>query len=204
MGNHGPARGQADFGMAVDGGGKPPYHRGMPVLAEEPTVSLPPGHDPRLDAIERKVRDGVRLTEEDGLALYETRDVHRVLAMADLVRRRLHGDVAFYNVNRHINYTNICALSCKFCAFHRKKDQDGAYEMDTARIVQEVQGAAAAGATEIHNRFGDGDAKAKIRQVNFAAAEAFQRVKDAAVGNEKIEIVVYQDTFIFAERDPAE
>jgi hypothetical protein len=50
----------------------------MPVLAEEPTVTLPPGHDPRLDAIERKVRDGVRLSEADGLALYETRDVHRV------------------------------------------------------------------------------------------------------------------------------
>jgi len=136
--------------MAVDGGGKPPYHRGMPVLAEEPTVTLPPGHDPRLDAIERKVRDGVRLSEADGLALYETRDVHRVLAMADLVRRRLHGDVALYNVNRHINYTNICALSCKFCAFHRKKDQDGAYEKSTEDIVRDVQGAAAAGATEIH------------------------------------------------------
>ena len=122
----------------------------MPALAEEPKVALPPGHDARLDAIERKVRAGERLSEAEGLALYETPDVHRVLALADLVRRRLHGRAAYFNINRHINYSNICALSCKFCAFHRKKDQDGAYEMDTARIVQEVQGAAAAGATEIH------------------------------------------------------
>ena len=122
----------------------------MPTLAADPEVTLPPGRDAGLAAIERKVRAGHRLTEAEGLALYETPDVHRVLALADLARRRLHGRAAYFNINRHINYSNICALSCKFCAFHRKKDQEGAYEMDTERIVREVQGAAAAGATEIH------------------------------------------------------
>jgi aminodeoxyfutalosine synthase len=122
----------------------------MPPTAEAPIHSTPLGRDARMDAIERTVRAGGRLSEADGLTLYETPDVHRVLALADLVRRRLHGRAAFFNINRHINYSNICALSCKFCAFHRKKDQEGAYEMDTERIVREVQGAAAAGATEIH------------------------------------------------------
>jgi len=122
----------------------------MTALLQEPAPPAPPGQDARLDAIEARVLRGERLSEADGLALYETPDLHRVLAMADLVRRRLHGDVAYYNVNRHINYSNVCALSCKFCAFHRKKDQDGAYEKGTDEIVRDVQGAAAAGATEIH------------------------------------------------------
>ena len=64
---------------------------------------------------------GERLSLDDGRLLYATPDVHGVGALADLVRRRLHGDVAYYNVNRHINYTNVCALSCSFCAFFRKR-----------------------------------------------------------------------------------
>jgi aminodeoxyfutalosine synthase len=122
----------------------------MPAGTLERPCPPPPGVDRALDALEAKVEAGERLSEAEGLALYETPDVHRVLAMADRVRRRLHGDAAFYNINRHINYSNVCALSCKFCAFHRKKDQDGAYEKSTDEIVRDVQAAAAAGATEIH------------------------------------------------------
>ena len=84
--------------------------------------------DPALAPIARKVEAGERLTAADGATLFETTDVHGVMRLADLVLRRLHGDQAFFNINRHLNYSNICALSCKFCAFHRKKDQDGAYE----------------------------------------------------------------------------
>ncbi len=122
----------------------------MSLVADELAPPLPPGRDSRLETIEDKVRHGVRLNESDGMVLYETPDVHRVMALADLVRRRLHGLAAYYNINRHINYSNICALSCSFCAFHRKKDQEGAYEKSTEDIVRDVQGAAAAGATEIH------------------------------------------------------
>lgn len=106
--------------------------------------------DPALAAIEAKVRAGRRLSREDGLALYATRDIHGVCRMADLVRRRLHGTATYYNVNRHLNYTNICALSCSFCAFHRKKGQEGAYEHSLEDIRAEARRARDAGATEMH------------------------------------------------------
>jgi aminodeoxyfutalosine synthase len=77
-------------------------------------------------------------------------DVWTVCRLADRVRRRLHGDVAYYNINRHINYSNVCALSCSFCAFYRKKGQDGAYERSVDEIRDEAVAAAEAGATELH------------------------------------------------------
>jgi len=103
-----------------------------------------------LDDIARKVADGLRLSPDDGLTLLRSRDIWTIGELANAVRRRLHGDVTYYNVNRHLNYSNVCALSCKFCAFYRKKDDDGAYQMDVAQIIDEANKAAAAGATEIH------------------------------------------------------
>jgi aminodeoxyfutalosine synthase len=109
-----------------------------------------PGADARLRAISRKVANGRRLSVDDGLRLYETPDIWSVCALADLVRRRLHGDVAYYNINRHVNYSNVCALSCTFCSFYRKQGQPGAYEYSIDKIRQAAAEAAEAGATEIH------------------------------------------------------
>lgn len=109
-----------------------------------------PRRDARLDPIATKVERGERLSIDEGLLLYETPDIWTLCALADRVRRRLHGEVAYYNINRHLNYSNICALSCKFCAFHRKKDQDGAYEHSVEQIREEALRAVAGGATEMH------------------------------------------------------
>ncbi len=106
--------------------------------------------DPRLDAIAAKVHAGERLSADDGLLLLTTPDVWTVIALADSVRRKLHGDTVYYNINRHLNYSNVCALSCKFCSFYRKKGQEGAYEFSIEQIAQEARQAAAAGATEMH------------------------------------------------------
>ena len=106
--------------------------------------------DPALAPILEKVLNGLRLDLQDGSVLYSSSDVLGVCRMADLVRRRMHGTIAYYNVNRHINYSNICALSCSFCAFHRKKDQDGAYEMSVDEVRDEAIKAAESGATELH------------------------------------------------------
>ncbi|MFI4916677.1 MAG: radical SAM protein [Phycisphaerales bacterium JB060] len=117
------------------------------------TLSAPSsttGPDTRLDAIRDKVQAGQRLSLDDGLVLYETRDVWGVLALADLVRRRIHGDAAYYNINRHMNYSNVCALSCKFCEFYRKKGDDGAYTRDMDYIADQARGAIESGATEMH------------------------------------------------------
>lgn len=106
--------------------------------------------DRRLDPVVEAVLAGRRLTADQGELLFATPDIHTVCALADLVRRRLHGDVAYYNVNRHVNYSNVCALSCKFCAFYRKEGQDGVYEMTPEQVAEEARKAEAAGATEIH------------------------------------------------------
>ena len=88
--------------------------------------------DPALESVCAKVRAGERLTPSDGLALYRTRDIFTLGALANLVRERLHGRKAYYNINRHINYTNYCVLRCKFCSFYRPyatgKASEGARE----------------------------------------------------------------------------
>ena len=69
--------------------------------------------------IAEKVRAGQRLSFDDGVRLYASRDIHTLGELANLVRERLHGRTTYYNVNRHINYTNYCVLRCKFCSFYR-------------------------------------------------------------------------------------
>ncbi|MCP4759711.1 MAG: radical SAM protein [Planctomycetes bacterium] len=111
---------------------------------------LPTVQDPDLAPIREKVLRGSRLTIDDGLQLYGTHDLWSVCGLADLVRRRMHGDVAYYNVNRHLNYTNVCALSCHFCAFARKRGDEGAYEFTIEEVRAEARKAVESGATEMH------------------------------------------------------
>jgi len=106
--------------------------------------------DERLKPIAEKVHAGERLSEDDGRVLLHTRDIWTVGELAHAVRTRLHGDVAYYNVNRHLNYSNVCALSCKFCEFYRKKGEAGAYEHSVEHITEEARKAASGGATEMH------------------------------------------------------
>jgi aminodeoxyfutalosine synthase len=106
--------------------------------------------DPRLEPIRAKINAGHRLSLEDGAVLYDTDDLWSVLDMAKLVRDRMHRGVAYYNINRHLNYSNVCALSCKFCEFYRKKGQDGEYTRDLDYIREQGQKAVESGATEFH------------------------------------------------------
>ena len=85
--------------------------------------------DPRLTPIHDKVMAGKRLDADDALALYRTGDILAVGWMANPVRERMHGDKTYFNVNRHINPTNVCVAACRLCAFGRKKDTPGAYTM---------------------------------------------------------------------------
>ncbi len=110
-----------------------------------------PNRDARLEPLREKVVRGQRLTLAEGELLFTTADVWGVLEMADLVRRRLHGDVAYYNINRHLNYSNVCALSCKFCEFYARDGDAKAYTRDLAYIREEARQAVEAGATEIHS-----------------------------------------------------
>ena len=76
--------------------------------------------DPKLRPILEKVEAGERLSYDDGVALYGTSDILALGYMANLVRERLHGDVTYFNVNRHINPTDVCVASCRLCAFGKR------------------------------------------------------------------------------------
>src|SRR5688572_17133220 len=106
--------------------------------------------DPALRPVAEKVLAREELSLADGVALYASRDLHGIGRLAHHVRTKLHGDRAYYNRNRHINYTNVCALSCKFCSFYRKRGEVGAYEMPVEQVVATAARARDAGATEVH------------------------------------------------------
>ena len=110
----------------------------------------PEFHDARLLPIRRKIEDGQRLTPEEGLALYRTPDLLGVGWMANRVRERLHGNTTYFNVNRHINPTDVCVASCKLCAFGKKKRDPKAYTMSLEEIWHRAGEGYREAVTEFH------------------------------------------------------
>jgi aminodeoxyfutalosine synthase len=106
--------------------------------------------DLRLVPIHDKVLAGERLNSDDGLVLYATGDILAVGWLANLVRERLHGDKAYFNVNRHINPTNVCVAACRLCAFGRKKDAAGAYTMALEEAFETAASGYSEAVTEFH------------------------------------------------------
>jgi aminodeoxyfutalosine synthase len=107
-------------------------------------------HDPRLQPIAAKVIAGKRLDFADGLALYGSPDVLAVGWLANHVRERMHGDVTYFNVNRHINPTNVCVAACKLCAFGRKKGDPAGYSMALEEAWQTAASGYSEAVTEFH------------------------------------------------------
>ncbi len=104
----------------------------------------------RLGAIREKVESGARLSFEDGLELEASQDLFALGTMANLVRERLSGNFGFYNVNTHINPTNVCVYTCDFCAFRADLGEERAYVMDQPQIEERAKQAHERGATELH------------------------------------------------------
>jgi aminodeoxyfutalosine synthase len=90
--------------------------------------------DDRLNDIGEKALSGIRLDFNDGLALFHSRDLIGVGRLAHLVRRKRHGDIAYFVHNQHVNYTNICRNRCLFCAFGRDAGESGAFTLTIERI----------------------------------------------------------------------
>jgi aminodeoxyfutalosine synthase len=103
-----------------------------------------------LREVGEKVLVKERLSFEDGLLLYAHPDLLAIGRLANLDRERRHGDVVYYNVNRHINPTNVCMQECVFCAFGRKAGDPLAYEMSHQEVFDRAAQCVAQGATEIH------------------------------------------------------
>ena len=106
--------------------------------------------DPVLRPIAEKVLAQQRLNPDDALALYRSPDILAVGWLANHVRERLHGDKTYFNVNRHINPTNVCVAACRLCAFGRKKDVPGAYTMALEEAWQTAASGYSEAVTEFH------------------------------------------------------
>jgi aminodeoxyfutalosine synthase len=103
-----------------------------------------------LSSIAPKVRRGERLSDSEALFLFESDDLLEIGELAALANERKNGRRVFYNVNRHINYSNICANHCRFCAFRRDPGEEGAYLLALEEISFRAEEALLQGATEIH------------------------------------------------------
>ncbi len=106
--------------------------------------------DARLKPIADKVVAQQRLGPDDALALYRSPDILAIGWMANHVRERMHGDRTYFNVNRHINPTNVCVAACRLCAFGRKKDSPGAYTMALEEAFQTAASGYTESVTEFH------------------------------------------------------
>jgi len=114
-----------------------------------PAVDFLPQLGPLRD-LHDKVVAGVRLDEADALRLFQTTDLNALGAMADFANRRRNGLRASYIVNRYINYSNYCILSCQFCAFSRKKRDNDGFQLTADQMVEKAREALALGITELH------------------------------------------------------
>ncbi|NOS69985.1 MAG: radical SAM protein, partial [Verrucomicrobia bacterium] len=97
-----------------------------------------------------KVAAGERISEADALRLFESKDLNALGAIADLARQKKVGNRASFIINRYINYSNYCILSCQFCSFARKKRDADGFELTIPQMVEKAREALKLGITELH------------------------------------------------------
>ena len=103
--------------------------------------------------IAKKVYNEERITEEEGVLLFEKADLNYLGSLANNIRERKHGSTTYFNKNFHIEPTNICVFDCKFCAYSkllRKKGDDDAWEMDEEQIYDKIRSYENQEVTEVH------------------------------------------------------
>jgi len=96
-----------------------------------------------------KIKNGVRISEQEALKLYDM-ELLDLGILADNIRKAKFGKKSYFNINRHINPTNICKDTCKFCAYSATRKNPNPYAMSTEQIVNIAKEAAALGAKEVH------------------------------------------------------
>jgi aminodeoxyfutalosine synthase len=106
--------------------------------------------DVRLKQIWEKITAGKRLKAKDGLVIYESQDLIGIGHLADYVRRKRHGNTAFYVYNQHVNYTNVCTNRCLFCAFARDENTKGAFTLSIDDVREQLLERMGEPITEIH------------------------------------------------------
>ena len=102
------------------------------------------------EKIKEKAEAGERLSSEEGVYLFREAELHQLGELADRVREKKVGKRASYVLNRYLNYSNVCILSCQFCAFARKKRDPGTFEFSVEEMTEVARKSVAQGVTEIH------------------------------------------------------
>ncbi len=113
-------------------------------------MNLPRVEDPLLVPIREKVLAGQRLSYEEGVAMYRSSDILTLGWMANSVRERLHGLTTYFNVNRHINPTDVCVASCRLCAFGKRAKDRTSYTMSMQQVWDTAGQGYADAVTEFH------------------------------------------------------
>ncbi|MBI1870646.1 MAG: aminofutalosine synthase MqnE [Chlamydiae bacterium] len=103
-----------------------------------------------LSLIAEKVEHGKRLSFEEGLTLFRSRDLNGIGALANLVREKKNGNKAYFVINLHIDYTNICAVDCLFCSFRRDLGHSEGYTLSIDQILKKIENVWDQGLTELH------------------------------------------------------
>ncbi len=107
--------------------------------------------DPKLKEIRNKVEAGERLSMDDGILMYDPEvPVNDLGQLANIVRERINGNVGYYNINTHLNPTNVCVYRCTFCAFRADLRSEKGYVMSDEQIIARGQEAVDNGCTEMH------------------------------------------------------
>jgi len=92
-----------------------------------------------MENIYNKIKQNKRLTIEEGISLYKNADLITLGQLANAKREALHGNNTYYVRNLHIDYSNICALSCKFCAYSRKSKEEGGFELSIEDVLNKIR-----------------------------------------------------------------
>lgn len=105
---------------------------------------------PELKAVSEKIINGKRISEEDGILLFEKAELGLLGSLANMVRERKHGDKTYFNRNFHIEPTNICIYNCKFCSYVRKQGDEDAWEYSLDDVLRITESYKDKQVTEVH------------------------------------------------------
>ncbi len=103
-----------------------------------------------LQQVYQNVEAGKRLSVDETINLYRQGDLMTLARLANAKREALHGDKTYFIRNKHIDYSNVCAIACKFCAFARKEGEEGAFDLTIEQIVEKVRESLSEGINEVH------------------------------------------------------
>jgi aminodeoxyfutalosine synthase len=107
--------------------------------------------DTALQTIAQKVKDGTRISDEECLVLFEKASLGFVGALANFIREQKHGDVTYFNRNFHIEPTNVCVFSCKFCSYSRLyANKEEGWELSIDQMLDIVKSYDGKPVTEVH------------------------------------------------------